>query len=357
MAGLFDPLNINKMEMANRFVRSATMDGMANEGRVSDAEINLYRELGKGEIGLIISHGLSPTKEGQCSPGQVSAQTDETIPSLAKMVNAVHENNGKIAAQILHGGWMCRQEVTGMHPIGPSTVVHPRSGLQIRELSSDEVYKLVEDYVHATRRIIKAGFDGVQLHGAHSWILSAFLSPVTNHREDEWGGTTEKRTNLLRHICRGIRQLAGPDYPIMIKLGIKDYHTEGKSIADGIEQAKLLEEAGADSIEISEGLEEDFFHHIRLDAMSPYYLEECKQVKQALSTPVMLVGGMRKLSDMQMVIEEGTADAISMCRPFVMDPHLVKNLREGLSDSSGCTSCNECSGARRKPGELKCVLV
>jgi 2,4-dienoyl-CoA reductase-like NADH-dependent reductase (Old Yellow Enzyme family) len=273
------------------------------------------------------------------------------------LVGVVHENNGKIAAQILHGGWMCRQETTGLPPVGPSALVHPRSGLPIRELSSDEVYKLVEDYVQATRRIIEAGFDGVQLHGAHSWILSAFLSPVTNKREDEWGGTTEKRTNLLRHICRGIRRLAGPDYPIMVKLGIKDYHPEGKSISDGIEQAELLEEAGVDSIEVSEGLEQDFFHHIRLDAVSPYYLDECRQVKQALSIPVMLVGGMRKLSDMQAVIEEGTADAISMCRPFIMDPYLVKNLREGVSDSSGCTSCNECSGARRKPGELRCVLI
>ncbi len=357
MAGIFDPLKINKMVMPNRFVRSATMDGMANEGKVSAAESSLYRELGKGEIGLIISHGVSPTKEGQCAPGQVSAQTDDAIPSLSKMVDAVHENNGKIAAQILHGGWMCHEQVTGMRPVGPSAVLHPRSGLQIRELSSDEIYELVEDYVQATRRIIEAGFDGVQLHGAHSWILSAFLSPVTNRREDEWGGSVEKRTNLIRHICRGIRELAGPDYPIMVKLGIKDYHPEGKSIVDGIEQAKLLEEAGVDSIEISEGLEEDFFHHIRLDAISPYYCEECKQVKQALSTPVMLVGGMRKISDMKAVIEEGTADAISMCRPFVMDPYLVRNMREGLTDSSECTSCNECSGARRKQGELKCVLV
>ena len=357
MVKLFDPVNINKMKIANRFIRSATMDGMGKEGMVTDEQVRLYRELGKGEIGLIISHGLFPTREGQCAPGQLSAHVDEAIPSLSRLVNAVHEGGGKIAAQILHGGWMCRPEVTGMPPVGPSAVIHPRSGLQIRELSTDEVYELVETYVQAARRIIEAGFDGVQLHGAHSWILSAFLSPVTNRRKDEWGGTAEKRTNLVRHICRGIRQIAGPDYPVMVKLGIKDYHPEGKSITGGVEQAKLLEEAGVDSIEVSEGLEEDFFHHIRLDAMSPYYLEEGRQAKKALSTPVLLVGGMRKLSDMQAVIEEGTADAISMCRPFIMNPYLVKNLREGTSDSSECTSCNECSGARRKPGELKCALV
>ena len=357
MPSLFDTLAINKMMLNNRFVRSATMDGLGKDGMVSDVELEIYKELGRGEIGLIISHGLFPTKEGQASPGQLSAHTNEAIPSLSRLVKVVHENGGKIAAQILHGGWMCRSETTGKQPVGPSAVVHPRSGLPIRELSSDEVYKLVEDYVQTTRRVIEAGFDGVQLHGAHSWILGAFLSPVTNKRDDEWGGTTEKRTNLLRHICRGIRQLAGPDYPIMVKLGIKDYHPEGKSTPDGIEQAKLLEEAGVDCIEVSEGLEQDFFHHIRLDAVSPYYLDECRQVKQALSIPVMLVGGMRKLSDMQAVIKGGTADAISMCRPFIMNPHLVKDLHEGISDSSGCTSCNGCMGARRKPGELSCSLL
>ena len=357
MANLFDTLAINKMVLNNRFIRSATMDGLGNQGMVSDAELNMYRELGKGEIGLIISHGLFPTQEGKCGNGQLSAHTDASIPSLSRLVNAIHENKGKIAAQILHGGWMCRSETTGKQPVGPSTLVHPRSGLQIRELSSYEISELVEDYIRATRRIIEAGFDGVQLHGAHSWILSAFLSPVTNKREDEWGGTTEKRTSLLRHICRGIRQLAGPDYPMMVKLGIKDYHPEGKSISDGIEQAKLLEKAGVDCIEVSEGLEEDFFHHIRPDAMSPYYLDECRKVKQALSIPVMLVGGMRKLSDMQAILKEGTADAISMCRPFIMNPHLVKDLHEGISDSSGCTSCNGCMGGRRTPGELRCVLT
>ena len=356
MANLFDKLNINKMEIINRFVRSATMDSMANHGMVSDAEISLYQELGKSEIGLIVSHGLFPTKEGQCSARQLSVHKDEAIPSLSRLVNTVHENNGKIAAQILHGGWLCRPEVTGLLPVGPSATVNTRSGLQIRELSSDEIYELVESYIQAARRIIEAGFDAVQLHGAHSWLLSAFLSPVTNKRDDEWGGSVEKRSNFLRRICRGIRQLAGPDYPVLVKLGIKDYHPEGKTISEGVKQARLLEADGVDAIEVSEGLEEDFFHHIRLDAVSPYYVEECRQAKQALSIPVILVGGMRKLQDMKAVIDEGVADAISMCRPFIMAPQLVNNFREGLTDSSGCVSCNECL-AEMGRGQLRCTRV
>ena len=146
------------------------------------------------------------------------------------------------------------------------------------------------------------------------------------------------------------------NHPVLIKLGIKDYHPKGKSAEEGIEQAKLLEASGVDAIEVSEGLEEDFFHHIRPGIISPYYLEECRQVKKAVSIPVILVGGMRELKDMQAVIDDGIADAVSMCRPFIMDPYLVKKLRDGSSRGSKCTSCNECM-ARMQEGKLRCVLI
>jgi 2,4-dienoyl-CoA reductase-like NADH-dependent reductase (Old Yellow Enzyme family) len=356
MPNLFEPLTINRMEISNRFLRSATMDSMANNSMLSDAEVELYRDLGKGEIGLIYSHGLYPTQEGKASSRQLSVHNDDSLPSLKRMVDIVHEGGGKIAAQILHSGWMASPEITGTAPIGPTTLTHPRSGIQVRELSSEEVYELIKDYVRAAMRIKVAGFDGIQLHGAHSWLLSAFLSPATNKRTDEWGGTTEKRATLVTKICEGIKKVVGDDYPVMVKLGIKDYHPEGKTISEGIEQAKLIVESGADAIEVSEGLEENFFHHIRTDATTPYYLEECRQLKQSFSVPVILVGGMRKVYDMQSVLDDGIADAVSMCRPFIMDPYLVKNIREGISSGSQCTSCNECMKEMRQ-GQLRCVLV
>jgi len=356
MTRLFDTLKINGLEISNRFIRSATMDSMAENNMVSDAELKLYEDLGKGEIGLIMSHGLYPSQEGKASPGQLSVHTDEAIPSLTRLVNKVHENGGKIAAQILHGGWLCSSQVTGLPPVGPSSVTNPMSGVRVRELSGDEIHGFIDSYRQAARRIVESGFDAVQLHAAHSWILSAFLSPVTNKRDDEWGGTNEKHAALVIRICEGIREVAGNDYPILVKLGIKDYHPEGKSIEDGVRQAVLLEQCGVDSIEVSEGIEEDFFHHIRSDAVSPYYLEECRQVRQALSIPVMLVGGIRKLEDMQKIISDGTADAVSMCRPFVMDPYLVKKLHAASVDGSQCTSCNECTLTMRE-GRLRCVLA
>ena len=354
MPSLFDPLTINKLTLPNRFVRSATMDSMADNGRVSDREITLYRALGEGDIGLIVSHGLYPTKEGQCSPGQLGVSSDDAIPSLTRLVDVVHRGGGRIAAQILHGGWMCTTQVTGLAPVGPSAVVHPGSKAKIRQLSSDEIHQLVGDYANVAARVVEAGFDAIQLHGAHSWLLSAFLSPVTNKRDDEWGGSPAKRARIVREIYRAMRKVTGPDYPVLIKLGIKDYHPEGKPVSEGIEVAKLLQQDGFDAIELSEGVEQDFFHHILRDAVAPYYLEECRQARRKLTVPLILVGGMRKLRDMQGVLDEGIADAVSMCRPFIMNPRLVRDLRDGASDTVGCTSCNECMATMRE-GQLRCV--
>jgi 2,4-dienoyl-CoA reductase-like NADH-dependent reductase (Old Yellow Enzyme family) len=354
MPSVFDSITINKLVLTNRFVRSATMDAMARGGMISEAEQKLYRELGQGDIGLIISHGLYPTKEGQCSPGQLSVHNDDSIPSLSQLTRVVHRGGSKIAAQILHGGWMCSKEVTGLSPVGPSEAVHPLSKSAVRQLSSDEVYELIGDYAKAASRIIEAGFDAIQLHGAHSWLISAFLSPATNRRQDKWGGSAENRARFVREIYRSIRQVAGTDYPILIKLGLKDYHPEGKSISEGIEVTRLLQQDGFDAIEVSEGLEQDFFHHIRTDATSPYYLEECRQARKDLSLPLILVGGMRNLKDMQQVLDDGIADAISMCRPFIMNPGLVRDFRRG-ANSSGCTSCNRCMALMRE-GQLRCVL-
>ena len=342
MPSLFDTLTINKMELRNRFIRSATCDSSGDAGMVTDSLLRIYSELARGEIGLIISGGLFPKKDGQIIHGQIGAHVDESIPGLKKLVRTVHENGGNIAAQLLHSGWGCRPEVTGFQSVGPSSIVNPHTKLQVRELSGDEIEELVELFVRAAQRVIEAGFDAIQLHGAHSHLLSSFLSPATNKRDDAWGGSPERRYNFLGKICQGIRNLSGPDYPILIKLGLIDYHPDGKSLSEGIDTARSLEAEGIDAIEVSEGLEEEQVHHIRLNATSPYYVKECRQARQTLSLPLILVGGMRQLRDMQSVLNDGIADAVSMCRPFILDPYIVREFREGLVNASDCTSCNDC---------------
>lgn len=355
MSVLFDPLIINKLHLPNRFVRSATFDNLGENGMVTDSQLAIYDRLSRGGIGLIISGGLYPAQNGRGGHGQLCADKDEAIPSLRKLVSAVHANGGRVAGQLLHCGFRCREDETGTPPVGPSAMLDPETGRGVRELSSDEIHEMVETYVRAARRIAEAGFDGVQLHGAHGWFLSAFLSPVMNRREDEWGGTPEKRARFLRLICQGIRKSIGPDYALLVKLGLMDYHPQGKSLAEGIDVAKMLEEDGVDAIEVSEGIEEKWGHHIRKNALHPYYVDECRQARRALCKPLILVGGMREFRDMQAVLDENTADAVSLCRPFIQDPSLVERFRKGEIKESPCNSCNEC-GERMIEGRFGCVL-
>ncbi len=342
MSNLFNPLRINRMNIKNRFIRSATVDNLGENKVVTEAQLNFYRELARGDVGLVVSSGLFPSLDGWAAPGQLGIHKDEMIPSLKKIVDTIHDNDGKIVAQLMHAGWFGNPDLCGFQTVGPSEIINPANSLKVRELASDEIEEKIEEFVGAGARAAEAGFDGVQIHAAHGWLVSAFLSPVTNRREDQWGGTALKRANFVVKIIEGLRKVAGPDYPILIKLGIKEYHPEGKSADEGISSANMFIDAGMDAIEVSEGVEEIPFNHIRAGEMSPYYVDECKKTKDAISKPVILVGGMRHLSEMEAVVDDGTADAISMCRPFIMDQHIVRKFREGISDSSLCTSCNDC---------------
>lgn len=342
MSRLFEPFEINGLRIKNRFVRSATVDNLGEKLKVSQKQLDFYRELTLGETGLIISSGLFPSLDGWAAPGQLGIHDDSMIPELSKLVDVVHQNSGKISAQLMHSGWFGNPDLSGHEVVGPSTMVNPANNLKVRELSSDEIYEHVEDFIQAGRRAAEAGFDAVQVHAAHGWFVSMFLSPVTNFRQDEWGGTPEKRANFVTRIIRGIREITGPNFPILIKLGLKDYHSKGKTVDEGIASALVCIQAGLDAVEISEGIEQEPFHHIRPNAINPYYLEECRKARRAIAKPLILVGGMRELADIRDFIDGGLADAVSMCRPFIMDQHLVQKFRLGLISKSDCISCNQC---------------
>jgi 2,4-dienoyl-CoA reductase-like NADH-dependent reductase (Old Yellow Enzyme family) len=355
MSKLFTPFKINTLEIKNRFVRSATVDNLGKDKMVSEAQLAFYREMVLGVMGLIISSGLFPSLDGWTAPGQLGIHHDDMLPSLKKLTDNVHKYGGKVAAQLMHAGWFGNPKNCGFQPVGPSAMLNKTNNLQCRELSSDEVYEHVNDFIQAGRRAYQAGFDAVQIHGAHGWLVSAFLSPVTNHRQDEWGGSAEKRARFVVRAIEGIRKLTAPDFPILIKLGLKDYHPQGKTVEEGISSVKRFIKAGLDALEVSEGVEEQAFHHIRKDAVNPYYLEECRRARAALDIPIILVGGMRQLTEIEQVVDGGVADAVSMCRPVIMDQHIVRKFRQGIAAESKCTSCNGCIAEMQKQN-LHCVF-
>jgi 2,4-dienoyl-CoA reductase-like NADH-dependent reductase (Old Yellow Enzyme family) len=355
MSKLFEPLNISGLKIKNRFVRSATVDNLGKNMLVTTAQLIFYSELTRGEVGLIISSGMFPSLDGWAAPGQLGIHKDDMIPSLKKLTDVVHENGGKVAAQLMHAGWFGDPKTCGYQPVGPSAMVNPVNGLEARELATEEVYEHVDDFVQAGRRAFEAGFDAVQIHGAHGWLVSSFLSPVTNLRQDEWGGSPEKRAKFVVLIIEGIQRLTGPRFPIMIKLGMKDYHPLGKPIEEGIASLQSFIGAGLDAVEVSEGVEEEAFHHIRKDALHPYYVEECRQVKSAVDIPVIAVGGMRELKEISEIVNGGIADAVSMCRPFIMDQHIIQKFHQGSAERSTCNSCNGCIEWMHKQ-DIHCIF-
>lgn len=257
MGVLFEPFTIKKLEIRNRFIRSATYDGLANEdGSVSDSQIKLFSDLADGGIGLIISGIAYVHHTGQISPRQNSITGDEFIPGFEKLTKIVHNSGAKIAIQLFHGGREAKfLRTRNVLPLAPS-IIHndPYYSGEYREITDSEIWEVINAFGDGAKRAKEAGFDAVQIHGAHAYLLSQFLSSFTNRRQDEWGGSLQNRLRLHCEIYKNIREKVGDDYPVFIKIGVQDGFFGGLQFDEGKESTKLLAKLGFDSLEISQGL-------------------------------------------------------------------------------------------------------
>jgi 2,4-dienoyl-CoA reductase-like NADH-dependent reductase (Old Yellow Enzyme family) len=226
-----------------------------------------------------------------------------------------------------------------------------------RELSTAEIRVLIGDFIQAARRAREAGFDGVQLHVAHGYLLSSFLSPHTNRRADEWGGPLENRARIMTEILSGVRSVLGAGFPVIAKLNSSDFLDGGLTLEESARAAALMEAAGIDGIEVSGGMAEagrgSIWAGLRREEDEGYFVAAASRIKAAVRVPVSGLGGIRTLAVAERLILEGRADLISMSRPFIRDPYLVKNFREGRMAKSECISCNKCMNLRGiRCGEL-----
>jgi 2,4-dienoyl-CoA reductase-like NADH-dependent reductase (Old Yellow Enzyme family) len=250
---LFETTTINGMSLANRFVRSATWEGMATSdgictGRLTEA----MAKLAEGGVGLIITGHAYVSREGQASPWQAGIHDDTTIPGLTQMADAVHQQGGRIAVQLAHAGGRAATSLSGLNAMGPSAV--RKDGTAIcREMNQEDLANVVRAFGVAAARAKRCGFDAIQIHAAHGYLLNQFLSPQSNQRSDQYGGTLANRSRVVLVVLRSIREAVGRDYPILIKLNSEDFTDGGFSVEDMLELAGLLEEAGIDAIELSGG--------------------------------------------------------------------------------------------------------
>ncbi|MDI1472386.1 MAG: NADH:flavin oxidoreductase [Thermodesulfovibrio sp.] len=346
---LFTPFEIKTIKMPNRIVRSATYEKMADEdGFVTDKLINLYINLVKGGVGLIITGNALVHLSGRSAPKMLCIHNDFYIEGLKKLTSAVHEAGGRIVIQLNHGGRQCAPLfLGGDKPVAPSEVYEPIYKVKPRELTQEEIWELIESFGKSARRAKEAGFDGIQIHGAHGYLVNQFLSPYTNKRNDYWGGDEERRFHFLEEVYNSIRDNVGYDFPVMIKLNACDFVEGGVTLEESLRIAKRLENLGIDAIEVSGGIVESKPEKrpVRMKIDSPekeaYFREFSREFKKNLKVPIMLVGGIRSRSVAEDILQKNDADLISLSRPLIIEPDLPKKWMKG-KELSDCISCNGC---------------
>jgi 2,4-dienoyl-CoA reductase-like NADH-dependent reductase (Old Yellow Enzyme family) len=352
MSKLFEPYMIRDTMVRNRFMRSATTSAYADkEGIVNDTIISHYELMSKGEVGLIVKGHLYIMDAGKAHNGMAGISNDKHIPMLKKLTDAVHKHEGHIVAQINHAGVVHQPEGTG-----PSE--YSEDNWTAREMTIDEIDSIIEKFGDAAERAIQAGFDGVQIHGAHGYLISQFLSRNVNRRTDKWGGCIENRMRLLHEVYDEIRGRLGNN-PILLKMNCDDFSPEGFMVEDAIKVAKSMAAKGIDLIEVSgggRGRRQD----LRARAKHPDYPEldfagHGVMIRKAIKPTAMgLVYGFTKLKTMQEAIDKDLTDMVSLSRPFIREPELIKSMKNGQQEAT-CIRCDACR-ANFGVAMMQCLL-
>lgn len=375
MSLLFRPKSIGKMKVKNRFVRSPTGDKRATpDGKCTDSILRLYEELAEGGSGLIITGAAYVLKNGKGLPNMLGMYSDHLIEGYKKLAKVVHAHDAKIAIQL----WHCGRHVTPSYehgvPMAPSPVKDKVTGITPREMTEGDIQGTIDAFAQAARRVKRAGFDGVQFHAAHGYLIHEFLSPYTNRRTDKWGGSFEKRMRFITEIYERTRNLVGDQYPLMIKVNAHDYVRGGITIGLGKRIAERLSAMGFDAIETSAGVrDERHFNMSRGDIPKNYFglqgksayrrrkiiqnlkaikdevkfkeaylLPFAKEIKKVIDVPLILPGGLRTVSVMERILREGHADFIGLCRPLIREPDFPRKVREKGVKKAECLNCNLC---------------
>jgi 2,4-dienoyl-CoA reductase-like NADH-dependent reductase (Old Yellow Enzyme family) len=355
---LFIPGKIGTLEIPNRMMRSATAERMANEnGYPREQYYDLYSELAAGGVGLIVTGHMYVHPSGKCHPEMTGVYEDAQIPGLARLADIIHAEGSKVMVQINHGGMQCAKETVD-GTIAPSAIAEDFLQQPAREMTANEIERVIDAYAQAARRVKEAGFDGVQLHGAHGYLINQFLSPYVNKRQDEWGGDFEGRTQFLRAVYKAVREKVGPNYPVIIKLGMQDGVKGGLTAEEGARVIDLIDDMGLDAIEISGGLRApNTKKGIRHPEEEAYFRPLAQRARRATNLPLALVGGLRTRRVMENLLSSGDVDFVSLCRPLISEPDFPNQLKVGIKEKSRCISANNCWAEKSGVGiACKCPL-
>ncbi len=375
---IFSPTTIGTMKLKNRFIQSAVLEVMADKtGFINNSYINRYKRLAKGGVGLLITGGMFVHESGKVNSFQAGIHNDTMISGLKQVTDAVHNEGGKIAFQLVHGGALSSEDMTGKATLDPSSMTDP------------QIEETIVYFSQAAKRAVSSGADAIELHAAHGVLITQFLSPFFNTRGDHWGGSDKNRFRYLKRIIQELKRVLPAKFPIMVKINANDYTPE-QGITPKLASiyTKWLDDLGVDAVEIScgtiqhsfmmmargsvpvddmlsnlSGVEQDSQREVlnslvgQFDIEEAYNLENTKNVtKISGNMKRILVGGNRTLSSMKSVIANNDADFISIGRPLVREPGWVNRAKRGEVQALTCTSCNKCFAAVLNDQPLRCYL-
>lgn len=383
---VFQPGRLGPVELRNRVVKCGTNEGMSREGLVTDRLIDFHREFAAGGVGMTTLSYCSVLPEGRTFKHQM-LMSEAAGPGLARFSQAVHAEGAKAAIQLGHAGWFAPAAVIKRKPLGPSRTFSPHAQTFSKAMTDEDLERTVRGFADAARLAVETGFDALEVHCGHGYLLSQFLCPWNNRRKDEYGGSLENRARFPRRVMRAVREAAGPGVAVYTKLNMDDGFEKGMSLEEGVQVARWLEEDGVlDALQLTGGHtartpmylmrgevpigemianQRDPLRRLGFRLFAPwllkkyefeeaFFLPHARRFRAALSMPLMLLGGVTRLDTMEKALGEGF-DFLAMGRALIRDPDLVERMRRGELTASRCVPCNRCM-IEMERGGTRCVL-
>lgn len=346
---IFSRTRLNKLELKNHLVRSATWENMTTEdGHMTPELYNTYEKLAKSEVGLIITGYANVLREEQPNPGMMGIYDNSFIDEYRKLTDMVHSYGSKIIMQIAYGGTKTTYNVGERVIYAPSDIPERATFTRGKVMTKEEILKVEEAFAQAALRIKKAGFDGVEIHAAHTYLINQFLSPYYNNRKDEYGGNLKNRMRFLLEICNKTREYVGENFEVAVKLTASEFFEGGLTFAETRETAKELARIGVNIIELSgnihgkaKSMAGETYDNYTLHK-NGYFIEYAKALKEDINIPVITVGGFRDLDTIEVAIKDYGIDAVAVARPLLAEPELFKRWKEGDKRGAICISCSKC---------------
>jgi 2,4-dienoyl-CoA reductase-like NADH-dependent reductase (Old Yellow Enzyme family) len=353
MKSLFDQTHLSGLQFKNRFIRSATRDGFADEtGHMTRELLKIYEDLAKGGVGTIITgHAFVTDVEQSKQPGQMGIYDDSFIGDYTRLTEAVHRYDARIIIQLSCIGAQTFSDGGDKLIWGPSPVADLATAITPKEMTKEEILFLHNAFAEAALRAKAAGFDGVQIHAAHGYVLNKFLNPYYNRRNDEYGGSFQNRARMVMETYEAIRSKVGPAYPILIKINCSDFMDVGMTFDESKQLCKWLDHSGINAIEISGGNLSSPHNcgpiRTNIAGNESYFSRYATEVADEVTAPVILVGGNRDFRDITRILNSSKIEYFSFCRPLIRESALIRRWREGDMAPATCVSCNKCLGLKK----------